>query len=77
MPAITGQGYDGLEIAEGATASLESMRVRFGDVPAAERQRVRQLLEVYCARNTEGMVWILKELRNLVGRLDWQPLTIR
>jgi len=45
-PAITGQGYSGLEIAEGATASVEFMRVHFGDVPAGERQRVRQQLEV-------------------------------
>ena len=42
MPAITGQGYDGLEIAEGATASMEFVRVHFSGVPAAERQRVRQ-----------------------------------
>jgi len=68
MPAITRQGYDGLEIAEGATASLEFMRVHFGDVPAAERQRFRQQLEVYRARDTEGMVWILNKLRKLVGR---------
>ena len=29
MPAITGQGYDGLEIAEGATASLGFIHVHF------------------------------------------------
>lgn len=67
MPALTGRGYDGLEIAEGATASLEFLRVHFGDVTAAERQRVRERLEAYCQRDTEGMVWIVGELRKLVG----------
>lgn len=68
MPVLTGRGYDGLEIAEGATASLEFMRVHFSNVPVAERQRVREQLEVYCARDTQGMVWIVDELRKLVGR---------
>ena len=67
MPALTGRGYDGLEIAEGATASLEFMRVHFSDVPSAERQRVRQQLEDYCQRDTEGMVWIVDELRKLAN----------
>lgn len=30
MPALTGRGYDGLEIAESATACLEFMRTHFG-----------------------------------------------
>ena len=55
----------------------EPIRVHFGDVPAAERQRVRQHLEVYCARDTEGMVWIVDELRKLVAGGDSRPLTIR
>lgn len=67
MPALTGRGYDGLEIAEGATASLEFLRVHFGDVPVVERQRVREQLEEYCTRDTAGMVWIVDELRGLVG----------
>lgn len=67
MPALTGRGYDGLEIAEGATASLEFLRVHFRDVPLAVRQQVRQQLETYCQRDTEGMVWIVGELRKLVN----------
>ena len=77
MPALTGRGYDGLEIAEGATASLEFLRVHFSDVPLAERQRVRTELEVYCCRDTEGMLWIVDELRrSLQNRLQVQfPFT--
>jgi hypothetical protein len=67
MPAITGQAYDELDIQEGGTASLEFVRVTFGDVSKAERQRVRQQLEEYCGRDTAGMIWLLDELRKLVG----------
>jgi hypothetical protein len=67
LPAFTGRGYDELEIQEGATASMEFMRVNFGDVPAAERQRVRRQLEDYCGRDTEGMVWLVEALRRLAG----------
>jgi hypothetical protein len=68
MPALTGRGYDELEIQEGGTASMEFVRVNFGDVPAAERQRVRRQLEEYCGRDTEGMVWLVEALRKLAVR---------
>jgi hypothetical protein len=67
MPAFTGRGYDELEIQEGGTASMEFVRVTFSDVPAAERQRVRQQLEEYYGRDTEGMVWIVEALRKGVA----------
>jgi len=63
LPALTGKGYDGLEIQEGGTASNEFLRVTFGDVTAAEQRRVRQQLEDYCGRDTEGMIWITAALR--------------
>jgi hypothetical protein len=62
LPALTGKSYEGLEIAEGGTASLEYLRVTFGDVDEKERQKVRRQLETYCALDTEGMVWIVEEL---------------
>ena len=62
LPALTGKGYDELAIQEGGTASNEFLRVTFGVVDEAERRRVRQQLEEYCGRDTEGMVWIVKEL---------------
>lgn len=65
LPALTGKGYEGLEIQEGGTASNEFLRVTFGDVPAEERCRVRQQLEEYCGRDTEGMVWITDALRRI------------
>jgi hypothetical protein len=54
-----------LAIQEGSTASNEFLRVIFGDVPTEERCRVRQQLEDYCGRDTEGMIWITDALRRI------------
>ncbi|MBU6402601.1 MAG: DUF2779 domain-containing protein [Verrucomicrobia bacterium] len=63
LPALTGKGYEHLDIQEGSTASLEFLRVTFGEATAQERQRVRRALERYCGLDTEGMVWIVDALR--------------
>jgi hypothetical protein len=65
LPAMTGKGYDGLAIQEGGTASNEFLRVTLGDVEEAERRRVREQLEQYCGRDTEGMIWITDALRRI------------
>jgi uncharacterized membrane protein YebE (DUF533 family) len=39
--------------------------VTFGDVEEAERRRVREELEKYCGRDTEGMIWIMDALRRI------------
>jgi hypothetical protein len=66
LPAFTARGYDELEIQEGGSASMEYVRVNFGEVAEAERQRVRRQLEEYCGLDTEGMVWLVAALRGLV-----------
>ena len=65
LPALTGRGYDHLAIQEGGTASLEFLRVPFGDVPTAERAAIRGQLEKYCAIDTQGMYWIVEALKEL------------
>lgn len=67
LPALTGRGYEGLEIKDGGRASMEFLRVTFGGVPEAERQKVRTQLEQYCGLDTQGMVWILERLQALAG----------
>lgn len=62
LPALAGRGYGHLDIQEGGTASLEFLRVTFGDVDEAERRRVRRQLEEYCGQDTEGMIWIVEAL---------------
>ena len=51
LPALTGRGYEHLAIQEGATASLEFLRVTFGEVAEQERQRVRRQLEENCGQD--------------------------
>jgi hypothetical protein len=66
LPALTGLGYEGMEIADGGTASREYLRVTVGDVPAEEKASVRALLERYCALDTSGMIAIVDALERLV-----------
>lgn len=66
LPSLTERSYANLEIQEGGQASLEYLRVHFGNVPEAERRKVREQLECYCGQDTEGMVWIIDALRRLI-----------
>jgi hypothetical protein len=67
LPAVTGKGYSGLAIAEGEAASSAFLTVTFGEVSEAERLQVRRDLEKYCGLDTEGMIWIVDELKRLSG----------
>ncbi|MHB8522250.1 MAG: hypothetical protein ACYDH9_16035 [Limisphaerales bacterium] len=62
LPARTGRGYGHLASQEGGMASQVYLRVHFGEVPEAERQRVRRHLEEYCGLDTVGVVWIVEAL---------------
>ncbi len=65
LPAITGRGYEDLDINDGQLASISFLSATFGDMPDAERVKVMTDLEQYCGRDTEGMVWIVDKLREL------------
>lgn len=65
LPAITGRGYEDLDINDGQLASISFLSATFGDMPNAERVKVMNDLEQYCGRDTEGMVWIVDKLREL------------
>jgi hypothetical protein len=67
LPALTGKGYEGMEIADGGTASREYARVTFGDAGEEERLKVRKHLVEYCGQDTEGMIWIVKELTRIIS----------
>ena len=62
LPALTGTGYEGMEIADGGTAALEYFRVTFGKVSQAERARVRKNLKEYCSLDTRAMIEIVQAL---------------
>ena len=65
LPAITGVGYNDLEINDGQIASMTYLAANYGDVPEEEKTRVFKNLEEYCGRDTEGMIWIVDELTKL------------
>ncbi len=67
LPAITGRGYEGLDIADGQAASIAYQAVTYGDVPEEIRDKVRADLEKYCGRDTEGMIWIVDKLKQCIG----------
>lgn len=66
LPALTGSGYEGMEIADGDTAGAEFLRVSLGDVDPEERSRVRDALLAYCRLDTEAMSRVLDALAQMV-----------
>jgi hypothetical protein len=67
LPAITGRGYGGMEIASGDIACLAYLAMYHGNgqVNGEECGRVRRNLLEYCGLDTEGMVWIVEKLKDL------------
>ncbi len=65
LPAITGRGYEDLDISDGQVASVTFLAATYGDMPEAERTTVMENLEKYCGRDTEGMLWIVEKLKDL------------
>ena len=66
LPSLTGISYDGMNIAEGQTASLKFMDAAFGELHESERMKVFDDLLEYCGQDTYGMVRIVEELKKLV-----------
>ena len=64
LPALTGKGYDDLDISDGQVASISFQAVTYGDVPDEVRNKARADLEAYCKQDTEGMIWIVDSLRD-------------
>jgi len=65
LPALTGKGYNDLDISKGDDASLAFFDTVMGNYTEDEKQKVRQDLEKYCSLDTEGMVWIVEKISEL------------
>lgn len=65
LPAITGKGYENLEINNGAEASVQYFNSHIKNQEDL-RDELRQNLLNYCGLDTEGMVWIVNELKKIV-----------
>lgn len=64
LPAITGKGYQDLEINNGAEASVQYFNTHIKN--KNPDPKIRKNLLKYCCLDTEGMVWIVNELKRLV-----------
>ena len=65
LPAVTGKGYESIEIADGETASIAFQQITYGNVPEEKMNKVKEDLEKYCGMDTEGMIWIMDKLQGL------------
>lgn len=63
LPAVTGKGYENLEINNGGDASIEYFNIFIRD--KVKDEKLRENLLNYCGLDTEGMVWIVDELQKL------------
>jgi len=65
LPALTGKGYEEMDISNGEDASLAFLEATYGDVPEEVRMKIRGDLEKYCGLDTEGMLKIIEQLREI------------
>ncbi|MFU8796427.1 MAG: DUF2779 domain-containing protein [Dehalococcoidia bacterium] len=65
LSALTGRGYEEMGIGNGMDASVAYARIAYGNATEEENARVRADLIEYCKLDTEGMIWIVDELRKL------------
>ena len=65
LPAITGESYQEMTIGAGMDASIACATLMYGNETEEEIARVRADLVKYCKLDTEGMIWIMDELRRL------------
>jgi hypothetical protein len=65
LPILTGKGYD--QIKNGEQAQKEYIRLICGDLSTDERAAILSQLKQYCYTDSIGMLWIIQELKRLVG----------
>jgi hypothetical protein len=69
LPAVTGRSYEDMEIANGGDASTLYFKATFeDDFSKRDKEEVYSNLLEYCKLDTEGMVWIIKELKAMVSK---------
>lgn len=67
------KGLGEIEIVDGGTARREYLRVKFGEVPAEEKARIRNQRKKWYSLDTSGMVAIVEALKVLVRWPDFSP----
>ena len=67
LPALTGKDYSGLGINNGGDASIAFIKANYQSISEDRKQKIRKDLEEYCCLDTEGMIWIVNRLKELVS----------
>lgn len=70
LPALTGKGYEGMDISDGGAASMSFIEISYNEVSEAKKKKIREDLLKYCGLDTEAMVWIVDELKRLKNEKD-------
>jgi len=65
LPVLTEKNYEGMSIGNGEEASLAFIKANFSDVSEEEKNKIIEALKHYCCLDTEGMLLIIKKLRQL------------
>ena len=66
LPALCSKSYNGMNIANGETASAEFIRTHLANVPTDDIKTVRKNLIEYCKLDTQAMIDIINAMQNLV-----------
>lgn len=64
LPAVTGKSYKELNINNGGLASVSYFESVFNEVE--NKDKIRKDLLEYCKLDTEGMIWIIDELKKVI-----------
>ncbi|MDP8253022.1 MAG: DUF2779 domain-containing protein [Candidatus Kaelpia aquatica] len=68
LPAITGKGYQDLDISNGAVASIKYFNATLKDsLDTRERDKLYAALEEYCGLDTKGMIDIVDKLKMMAA----------
>jgi hypothetical protein len=66
LPALVGKTYDDLNIGNGDLANILFYQTIYGNLDKKQIEKIRKDLLEYCGQDTESMIWILDELKNLI-----------
>ena len=66
LPSLTGKGYEEMEISAGGDASMQFFYSNIKK-ELTNAKKIRENLLKYCCLDTEGMVWIIEELKKLIA----------
>lgn len=69
LPALVGKGYEGMAIQDGDCATIAYLDMTFGKMTAEMKQKTREDLLKYCGLDTEGMVWMVNEMKNQIKKV--------